>query len=114
MTFLAIMDAVCAFSVISASFAAAHIALAERMKRTEATLSQNQAILVQIQSHLGLPPISTSVPAQASLVHPPTVPAPSAQPASADSLDVLAATTVATTPPTAPQPTQNEDDLPPH
>ena len=49
--FLAIMDAISTFSVTTASFAAAQVALAERVTRTE-------AILVQIQSHLGLPPIS--------------------------------------------------------
>ena len=61
--FLAIMDAVRAFSVTSASFAAAYTTLDERMTCTEAALAQNQAILVQIQSHLGLPLISISVPA---------------------------------------------------
>ena len=60
--FLAIMDVARTFSVTSASFAVAHAALAERMTRTEAALAQNQAILVQIQSHLCLPPISPSVP----------------------------------------------------
>ena len=106
------MDVVCAFSVTLASFAAAHTALAERMMRPEVALAQNQAILVQIQSHLGLPLISTSVPAQASSVHPPSVPTPSTQPAPADSLDVLAVAAVATTSPVAPQPAQDEDDLP--
>ena len=72
--FLAIMDAVRTFSITSAFFVAAHATLAERMSRTEAALAQNQAILVQIQSHLGLPLISPSVPAQASSVHPPSVP----------------------------------------
>ena len=75
--FMAIMDAVHTFSVTSASFVTAHAALVERMTRTEAALAQNQAILVQIQSHLGLPPISPSVPVQASSIHPPSVPAPS-------------------------------------
>ena len=81
--FLAIMDAVRTFSVTSASFVVAHAALAERMIRTEvavaqtkAILTQNQAIIVQIQSYLGLPPISPSVPAQASSIHPLLVPAP--------------------------------------
>ena len=54
--FLAIMDSVRTFSVTTTSFAAAQAALAERMTRIE-------AILVQIQSHLGLPPISPSMPA---------------------------------------------------
>ena len=46
--FLAVMDAV--------------TALTERMARAEVTLVQNQAILLQIQSHLGLPPISVTEP----------------------------------------------------
>ena len=112
--FLAIMDAVHAFSVTSTSFAAAHTALAERMTRTEAALAQNQAILMKIQSHLGLPPISTSVPAQASSVHPPIFPAPSAQPTPTDSLHMLVAAIVAATPPAAHQPAQDEDDVPQH
>ena len=105
--FLAIMDAVSTFSVTSASFAATHAALAERMTCTEAALTQNQAILVQIQSHLGLPPISPSVPAQASSVHSPSVPTPSTQPAPVAHLDLLAAAIVAAPPlttPAAPQP----------
>ena len=68
---------------------------------------------MQIQNHLGLPLISISVPAQASSVHPPSVPTPSTQPALVDSLNVLAAAAVAATPPAAPQPAQDEDDLPP-
>ena len=107
--FLAIMDAIRTFSITSASFAAAHAALAERMSRTEATLALNQAILMQIQSHLSLPPISPSVPAQASLV-------PPAQPTPTASLDLLAAAAIASTPPArpaTPQPAQDEDDLPP-
>ena len=83
------------------------------MTCTEAALAQNQAILVQIKSHLNLPPISILVPAQASSVHPPSVPVPSAQPAPVDSLDVLATAAVTATPPTTPQPAQDEDDLPP-
>ena len=105
--FLSIIDAVRTFSVILTSFAAAHAALVERMTHTEDTLSQNQAILMQIQSHLGLPPISPSVPAQASSVHPPSVQAPSSQPGPVAPFNLLAATTVTATPPakpTAPQP----------
>ena len=71
--FFAIMDVFRTFSATSASFVAAHIALAERMTPTEVVvaqttslLAQNHTILVQMQSHLGLPPISPSVPAQAS------------------------------------------------
>ena len=87
--FLAIMDAVCTFSTMSASFGAPHTALAERMTRTEAAvaqttslLEQNHAILMKIQSHLGLPPISPSVPAQASSDHPPATATTDSPPAS--------------------------------
>ena len=114
--FLAIMDAIFTFSVTSVSFMAAHAALAERMTHTQAALAQNQAILVHIQSHLGLPLISPSMPAQASSVHPPSIPTPSTQPAPAAPLNLLAAVAVAATlpaTPAAPQPTQDEDDLPP-
>ena len=112
--FLVIMDAFRTFSITLASFAAAHVALAERMTCTEATLTQNQAILMQIQSHPGLPPISPSVPAKASSVHPPS--STPVQPALAAPLDLLATTVVAATSPVtpaAPQPAQDEDDLPP-
>ena len=68
--FLAIMDEVHTFSPTYASFASAHATLAKRMTRIEAAvaqtsimLTQNQAILMQIQSHLGLPRISPSVSA---------------------------------------------------
>ena len=63
--FLSIMDAVRFFSATSASFTAAHTALAKRMTRTEATVVQNHAILMQLQCHLGLPPIPPSVLTQA-------------------------------------------------
>ena len=36
-------------------------ALTERMARVEVTLEQNHAMLLHIQSHLGLPPISVTV-----------------------------------------------------
>ena len=61
---------------------------------------------MQIQSYLGLPPISILEPDQAYSLHPPSISAPSTQLASADSLDMLAAVV-------APQPAQDEDDLPP-
>ena len=86
------------------------------MAHISAILAQNQAILMQIQSRLGLPPISPFMLAQASLVPPPAEPVPTAQPALVASLDLLAATTVAATPLAtlvAPQPAQGEDDLPP-
>ena len=83
--FLTIMDVVRTFSTTAASFATAHVALADRMTCTEAAmaqtsaiLAQNQAILMQIQRHLGIPSISPYVPAQiiptptpAGLVPPP-------------------------------------------
>ena len=65
--FLAIMDVVRSFSAASASFMAAHTALTERMARIEVAVAQNNAILVQLQCHLGLPPIPPSVPTQAFL-----------------------------------------------
>ena len=63
--------------------------LAERMTRAEVTLVQNQAILLQIQSHLDLPPVNVTEPTQ------PTTHDQSAVSASTASLDVLA--TVAAT-----------------
>ena len=72
--FLTIMDAVLTFSTTATSFTTAHLALADRMTRTKAAmawtsgiLAQNQAILMQIQSHLGLPAISPYVPTQTVL-----------------------------------------------
>ena len=66
--FLTIMDAVRMFSTTSNSFEAAHATLVDRMTRTEAAmahtsviLAQNQAILMQLQSHLGLPTVSPYV-----------------------------------------------------
>ena len=91
--FLAIMDAVRTFAATSASFAASRIALAERMAHTEVALVQNQAILLQIQSHLGLPPVTVTAPIQ------PTTHGQSAVSASIASLDVLATTAVASDPP---------------
>ena len=56
------------------------ISLAERMACTEATVAQNHAILVQLQGHLGLPPIPPSVSIQAfstaAAVFPPAAPQP--------------------------------------
>ena len=87
------MDAVRTFAATSASFAASHTALAERMAHAEVALAQNQAILLQIQSHLGLPPVTVTSPIQ------PTTHGQSAVSASATSLDVLAAMAVASDPP---------------
>ena len=83
------MDAVRTFAATSASFAASQTALAERMAHVEVALVKNQAILLQIQSHLGLPPVTVTTPIQ------PTIHGQSAVSASAASLDVLAAAVVA-------------------
>ena len=91
--FLAIMDAVCTFAATSASFATSQIELAERMARAEVTLVQNQDILLQIQSHLGLPPVTVTAPIQ------PTTHGQSAVSASAASLDMPATAAVASDPP---------------
>ena len=87
--FLAIMKAVRALATTTASLAASQTALAERMASVEVTLAQNQAILLQIQSHFGLPLVSATEPLQ------PTTHDQSAVSASAASLDVLAAAIVA-------------------
>ena len=70
--FLAIMMAVRTFAAIFASFYIAHAALVERMARTEVVVSQNNVILMQIQSHLGLPqlpPIPPVLPRPLQLLH---------------------------------------------
>ena len=106
---------------MSASFAAAHSTLAERMTRAEDAiaqtidmLTQNNAILVQIQSHLGLPSISSSVPPQAYLSSSPVEPVALTHPTpTVASLDLLAATVDASlTSLAAPQPALDEDDIP--
>ena len=114
--FLTIMDSVRMFSTTTTSFETAHAGLADKMTRTEAAmaqtssiLSQNQAILMQIQRHLGLPAISPYVPAQTVLAPNPAGPVPPPPPAPAGSLAVLAAAAAAATPLAAPQPTQTED-----
>ena len=73
-----------------------------RGTHTEAVIAHNQAIILQIQSHLGLPPISQSVSAQASSVPPPAKPTPTTQADPTVSLDLLETTAVATMPPVAP------------
>ena len=98
--FLAVMDAVHTLAATSASLAASQTILAERMARAEVTLVQNQAILLQIQSHLGLPPVTVIAPIQ------PTTYGQSVVSASAASLDVLAAAVVATDPPASTPPAQ--------
>ena len=60
--FLAVMDAVRTLAATSASLAPSHTALAERMACAEVTLVQTHAILLQIQSHLGLPPVIVTEP----------------------------------------------------
>ena len=87
--FLAVMDVVCTFAATSASFAASQTTLAEGMARVEVALAQNQAILLQIQSLLGLPPVTVTAPIQ------PTTHGQSVVSASAASLDVLVAAAVA-------------------
>ena len=88
--FLAVMDVVRTLAATSASLAASQTALAERMARAEVTLAQNQAILLQIQSHLGLPPVTVTAPIQ------PTTYGWSVVSTSTASLDVLAAAEAAT------------------
>ena len=61
---------------------------------------QNQAILLHIQSHLGLPPVSVTEPTQ------PTTHDQSAVSASEASLDVLAAAAVASVPPASTPPAE--------
>ena len=90
--FLAVMDAVRTLAATSASLAASQTALAEQMARAEVTLAQNHAILLQIQSHLGLPPIAVTTPIL------PTPHGQSVVSASSASLDVLVAAAVAYTP----------------
>ena len=96
----AVLDAVRALATTTTSLAAAQTALAERMARAEVTLAQNQAILLQIQSHLGLPPVTVTEP-----IHP-TTHDQSAVSASATSLDVLTATAAASDPPASTPPTK--------
>ena len=73
-------------------------ALTEWMARAEVTLVQNQAILLQIQSHLGLPPVTVTEPIQ---------PIPHGRSAVSDSaalLDVLVAAATASDPPASTPP----------
>ena len=94
------MDAVHALVTTTASLEASQIALAERMAHAEVTLVQNQAILLQIQSHLGLPPVTVTEPIK------PTTHDQSAVSASAASLDMLAVAAVASDPPVSTPPTE--------
>ena len=96
--FLAVMDSVRTFATTFASFAAAQTALAERMARAEVALSQNQAILLQIQSHLGLSQVIVIAHIQ---------PTTNGQFVVSASLDVLAAAVVASDPPASDPPTSD-------
>ena len=96
----AVFDAVCALATTTAYVAASQTALVERMARAEVTLAQNQAILLQIQSHLGLPPITVTEPIQ------PTTHDQFVVSASAASFDVLAAAAVASDPPVSTPPAE--------
>ena len=96
---LAVMDAIRTCAATSASLASSQIALAERLARVEVTHSQNQAILLQIQSHLGLPLVTAIEPIQ------PTTHDQSDVLASAASLDVLVVAAVASDPPASTPPT---------
>ena len=84
--FLAVLDAV--------------TTLIERMARAEVTLVQNQAILFQIQSDLGLPPVTVTEPIQ------PTTHDQSAVSDSAASLDVLMTASAASDPPASTPPAE--------
>ena len=92
------MDAVRALATTTAYLEASQTALAEWMARAEVTLAHNQAILIQMQSHLSLPPITVTEPIQ------PTTHDQSTVSASAASLDVLAAAAVAFDPPVSTPP----------
>ena len=86
-----VMDAVRALATTQAS-------LAERMARAEVTLVQNHSMLLQIQSHLGLPPVSVTEHTQ------PTTRDQSFVSIFAASLDVLAAAAAASDPPASTPP----------
>ena len=82
-----VMDAVCTLATTQAS-------LDERMARAEVIIAQNHAMLLGIMSHLGLPPVSETEPAQPTRD----------QSTVAASLDMLAAGTTASDTPTSPPP----------
>ena len=86
---LDVMDAIRTCAATSPSLTASHTALAERMARADVTLEQNQSIILQIQSHLGLPPVTLTESIQ------PTTHDQSTVLASAASLDVLTVVAVA-------------------
>ena len=92
------MDVVRALATTTASLATSHTALDERMARAEFTLMHNQAILLQIQSHLGLPPVTVTEPIQ------PTTHDQSVVSALAATLNVLVAAAVASDAPASTPP----------
>ena len=79
----AVMDAVCALATTQAS-------LDQRLARAEATIEHSHSMLLQIMSHLGLPPEPTQTTRDQS--------------ATAASLDMLAAAATASDPPAHPPP----------
>ena len=83
----AVMDVVCALATTQAS-------LDQRMARAEVTLTQNHAMILHIMSHLGLPLVSDTEPAQPTRD----------QSTIAAFLDMLAATAAALDPPTSTPP----------
>ena len=74
------------------------ITLTEPMARAEVTLAKNHTMLLQIQSHVGLPPVSVTEPTH------PTTCDQSAVSVSAASLDVLTAAAAVSDPPTSTPP----------
>ena len=80
---MAVMDVVCALATTQAS-------LDQRMARAEATIEHSHAMLLRIMSHLGLPLEPTQTTREQSTA--------------AASLDMLAATRVASDPPAHPPP----------
>ena len=78
-----VMDVVCTLATTQAS-------LDQRMARAKATIEHSHAMLLRIMSHLGLPPEPTQTTRDQSAV--------------AASLDMLAATAVASDPPAHPPP----------
>ena len=78
---VAVMDAVCTLATTQAS-------LDQRLARAEATIEHSHAMLLQIMSHLGLPPEPTHRD----------------QSTAAASLDMVAAATAASDPPAPPSP----------
>ena len=91
----AVMDAVCALATTQAS-------LDQRVARAEVTLAYSHAMLLWIMSHLGLPPVSETEPAQHTRD----------QSSAAASLDMLVAAAAASDPPTSPPPRESGGHTP--